>query len=114
MGLYSHIDKYTRLCLGTFEYIEADREIYKKNGLQNPKNIPQHFMYVFLIILHIVSLSVCLTFTTGIGCVALWYANTIGEQSVPKLAEITGIGILDLLYTLKQNIHEYSNVTCNS
>jgi hypothetical protein len=29
-GLYSHIDKYTRLCLGTFEYIEADREIYKK------------------------------------------------------------------------------------
>ena len=29
-GLYSYIDKYTRLCLGTFEYIEADREIYKK------------------------------------------------------------------------------------
>ena len=29
-GLYSHIDKYTRLCLGTFKYIEADREIYKK------------------------------------------------------------------------------------
>ena len=29
-GLYSHIDKYTRLCLETFEYIEADREIYKK------------------------------------------------------------------------------------
>jgi hypothetical protein len=29
-GLYSHIDKYTRLCLGTFEYIEADKEIYKK------------------------------------------------------------------------------------
>ena len=29
-GLYSHINKYTLLCLGTFEYIEADREIYKK------------------------------------------------------------------------------------
>jgi hypothetical protein len=29
-GLYSHIDRQTRLCLGTFEYIEADREIYKK------------------------------------------------------------------------------------
>jgi hypothetical protein len=29
-GLYSHIDKQTRLCLGTFEYIEAGREIYKK------------------------------------------------------------------------------------
>jgi hypothetical protein len=56
-GLYWHIDRQTRLCLGTFEYIEADREIYK-NGLQNPKNIPQHFMCEFLIILHIVSLSV--------------------------------------------------------
>ena len=40
--------------------------------------------------------------------------HTIGEQSVPKLAEITGIGFLDLLYTLKQNIHEDSNVTCNN
>jgi hypothetical protein len=29
-GLYSHIDKYTRICLATFEYIEADTEIYKK------------------------------------------------------------------------------------
>jgi hypothetical protein len=29
-GLYTHIDKQTRLCLGTFEYIKADREIYKK------------------------------------------------------------------------------------
>jgi hypothetical protein len=29
-GLYSHIDKQTRLCLGNVEYIEADREIYKK------------------------------------------------------------------------------------
>ena len=65
-GLYSHIDKYTRLCLGTFEYIEAEREIYKKNGLQNPKNIPQHFMCEFLTILHIVSLSVGLTFTLAL------------------------------------------------
>ena len=40
--------------------------------------------------------------------------HTIGEQSVPKLAEITGIVFLDLLYTLKQNIHEDSNVTCNN
>ena len=40
--------------------------------------------------------------------------HTIGEQSVPKLAEITGIGFLDLLYTLKQNIHEDSNATCNN
>jgi hypothetical protein len=40
----------TRLCLGTFEYIEADSE----NGLQNPNNIPQHYMREFLIILHIV------------------------------------------------------------
>jgi hypothetical protein len=29
-GLYSYIDKQTRLCLGTFEYIEADREINRK------------------------------------------------------------------------------------
>jgi hypothetical protein len=29
-GLYSHIDKETQLCLGTFEYIEAGREIYRK------------------------------------------------------------------------------------
>jgi hypothetical protein len=29
-GLYSNIDKQTRLCLGTFEYIAADREIYRK------------------------------------------------------------------------------------
>jgi hypothetical protein len=29
-GLYSNIDKQTRLCLGTFEYTEADREIYRK------------------------------------------------------------------------------------
>jgi hypothetical protein len=29
-GLYSHIDKQTQLCLGTFEYMEADREIYRK------------------------------------------------------------------------------------
>src|SRR5215468_3977689 len=29
-GLYSNIDKQTQLCLGTFEYIEADREIYRK------------------------------------------------------------------------------------
>jgi hypothetical protein len=57
--LYSHIDRQTELCLGTFEYIEADREIYR-NGLQNPKNIPQHFMCQFLIILHAVSLSVAL------------------------------------------------------
>ena len=40
--------------------------------------------------------------------------HTIGEQSVPKLAEITGIGFLDLLYTLKQNIHETSYATCNN
>jgi hypothetical protein len=29
-GLYSNIEKQTRLCLETFEYIEADREIYRK------------------------------------------------------------------------------------
>jgi hypothetical protein len=29
-SLYSNIDKQTRLCLGTFEYTEADREIYRK------------------------------------------------------------------------------------
>jgi hypothetical protein len=29
-GLYSNIDKQTRLCLGTFKYIDADREIYRK------------------------------------------------------------------------------------
>jgi hypothetical protein len=29
-GLYSNIDKQPRLCLGTFEYKEADREIYRK------------------------------------------------------------------------------------
>jgi hypothetical protein len=29
-GLYSNIDRQTRLCLGTFEYIEADREICRK------------------------------------------------------------------------------------
>jgi hypothetical protein len=29
-GLYSHVDKQTGLCLGTFEFIEADREIYRK------------------------------------------------------------------------------------
>jgi hypothetical protein len=29
-GLYSNIDKQTRLCLGTFEYIEVHREIYRK------------------------------------------------------------------------------------
>ena len=32
------------------------------------KEIPQHFMCEFLIILHIVSFSVGLTFTLGIGC----------------------------------------------
>jgi hypothetical protein len=29
-GLYSNIDKQTQLCLGTFGYTEADREIYRK------------------------------------------------------------------------------------
>jgi hypothetical protein len=29
-GLYSNIDKQTRLCLGTFQYMEADRETYRK------------------------------------------------------------------------------------
>jgi hypothetical protein len=29
-GLYSNIDKQTQLCLGTFECIEADRQIYRK------------------------------------------------------------------------------------
>jgi hypothetical protein len=29
-GLYSDIDKQTGLCLGTFEDIEADREIHRK------------------------------------------------------------------------------------
>jgi hypothetical protein len=28
--LYSNIEKQTGLCLGTFEYIETDREIYRK------------------------------------------------------------------------------------
>jgi hypothetical protein len=28
--LYSNIDKQTQLCLGTFKYIEAGREIYRK------------------------------------------------------------------------------------
>jgi hypothetical protein len=56
-GLYSNINKQTRLCLGTFEYIEADREIYRKY-ITNPNNIPQHFMCEFLIILHTLSLSV--------------------------------------------------------
>jgi hypothetical protein len=27
-GLYSDIEKQTRLCLGTLEYVEVDREIY--------------------------------------------------------------------------------------
>jgi hypothetical protein len=46
-GLYSNIDKQTRLCLETFEYTEVDKEIYRKWN-------------EFLIILHImiVSLSV--------------------------------------------------------
>jgi hypothetical protein len=30
ISLHSNIDKKIRLCLGTFEYIEADREIYRK------------------------------------------------------------------------------------
>jgi hypothetical protein len=29
-GLYTNIDKQTRLCLGIFEYIEAGSEIYRK------------------------------------------------------------------------------------
>jgi hypothetical protein len=29
-GLYSNIDKWTQLCLGTFEYTEAGTEIYRK------------------------------------------------------------------------------------
>jgi hypothetical protein len=29
-GLCSNIDKQTRLCLGTFEYTEADREMWRK------------------------------------------------------------------------------------
>jgi hypothetical protein len=29
-GLYSNIDKQTRLCLDTFEYTEANREIDRK------------------------------------------------------------------------------------
>jgi hypothetical protein len=29
-GLDSNVNKWTRLCLGTFEYTEADREIYRK------------------------------------------------------------------------------------
>ena len=37
--------------------------------------------------------------------------HTIGEQSVPKLAEITGIGFLDLLYTLKTK--HTLKLTCN-
>jgi hypothetical protein len=56
-GLYSNIYKQTQLCLGTFEYTEADREIYRK-WITKPNNIPQHFMCQFLIILHSVSLSV--------------------------------------------------------
>ena len=39
-----------------------------ENVLQNAYNIPQHFMCDFLIILHIVTLSVGPTFTPGIGC----------------------------------------------
>jgi hypothetical protein len=55
-GLYSNIDRQTRLCLGTFEYTEADTE----NGLQNPNNIPQHSICQYLTISHTVSLSVAL------------------------------------------------------
>jgi hypothetical protein len=40
--------------------------LYTENGLQNPNNIPQHFMCEFRIILHIVLLSVGLTFTAGV------------------------------------------------
>jgi hypothetical protein len=58
-GLYWNIGKQTRLCLGTFEDTEADREIdVYSEWITKSKNIPQHFMWEFLIILHIVSLSV--------------------------------------------------------
>jgi hypothetical protein len=30
-GLYSNIDKQARLCLGTYEYTEADREIHRQS-----------------------------------------------------------------------------------
>jgi len=46
-------------------------EKYTENVLQNAYNIPQHFMCDFLIILHVVSLSVSLTFTPGIGCTTI-------------------------------------------
>jgi hypothetical protein len=38
--------------------IQKQIENYTEDGLQNPNNIPQHFMCEFLIILHIASLSV--------------------------------------------------------
>jgi len=46
-------------------------EKYTENLLQNAYNILQHYMCDFLIILHIVSLSVGLTFTPGIGCTTI-------------------------------------------
>ena len=72
-GLYSISTNTHDFVLGTFEYIEADREIYRK-VLQKGCNIPKHFMFDFLIILHIVSLSVSTTFTPGIDCTNLWCA----------------------------------------
>jgi hypothetical protein len=53
-GLYSNIGKHTRLCLGTFEYISKQIDKCTENVLQNPNNIPQHFMCEFPIILHTV------------------------------------------------------------
>jgi hypothetical protein len=55
---------------------------YTENGLQNPKNIPQHFMCKFLIFLHIVSLSVGSTFTPCIFCIYITYIYYLHNMEV--------------------------------
>jgi hypothetical protein len=58
--LYSDVDRQTDRHDFAYELWNIQKQIQKStgNGLQNPNNIPQHFVYEFLIILHVVSLSV--------------------------------------------------------
>jgi hypothetical protein len=45
-GLYSNIDRQTQLCLGTFKYTEADKEIYRKWITKSKQYSTTHHVWV--------------------------------------------------------------------
>jgi hypothetical protein len=87
-GLYSHIDRQTRLCLGTLEYTEADREIYRK-CITKPK---QHSTTLHLSVSHYFthSIIICISLFITVRYVTVRTAQNLTKQNLYNMEGTVG------------------------